>query len=237
MLDWNAPNAKWFVGGKINAELQLPGSPDRIRATATKPPSSGKASPHRRTGRVKSERSPITQLNDDVCQFANGLKKLGVKKRRSRHHLHADGSRSRDRDAGLCAARRRPLGHLRRIQFSQAIADRVEDAKSNIIITADGGFRRGAIVPLKNNVDDALTKTNRVKKRRRASSRTERRAVNMVQGPRRLVERCHRRSKHRLPRRADGRRRSALRPLHLRFHRQAQGIHAHHRRIHGRHAI
>src|SRR5206468_2608292 len=46
---------------------------------------------------------------------------------------------------------------------SQAIADRVEDAKSDIIITADGGWRRGATVPLKNNVDEALTKTELVK--------------------------------------------------------------------------
>src|SRR5205085_2157981 len=46
---------------------------------------------------------------------------------------------------------------------SQAIADRVEDAKSHIIITADGGFRRGNVVPLKNNVDEALKKTDLVK--------------------------------------------------------------------------
>ena len=47
---------------------------------------------------------------------------------------------------------------------SQAIADRVEDAQVDIIITADGGFRRGQVVPLKSNVDDALKKTDRVKK-------------------------------------------------------------------------
>ena len=47
---------------------------------------------------------------------------------------------------------------------SQAIADRVEDAKSDVIITADGGYRRGQVVPLKKNVDEALTKTDRVKK-------------------------------------------------------------------------
>ncbi len=46
---------------------------------------------------------------------------------------------------------------------SQAIADRVEDAKSDIIITADGGWRRGSVVPLKANVDEALTKTDLVK--------------------------------------------------------------------------
>ncbi len=47
---------------------------------------------------------------------------------------------------------------------SQAIADRVEDAKSNLIITADGGFRRGQVVPLKQNVDEALKKTDLVGK-------------------------------------------------------------------------
>ena len=46
---------------------------------------------------------------------------------------------------------------------SQAIVDRVTDAKSTIIITADGGFRRGSVVPLKANVDEALTKTDLVK--------------------------------------------------------------------------
>jgi acetyl-CoA synthetase len=47
---------------------------------------------------------------------------------------------------------------------SQAIADRVEDAKCRIIITADGGYRRGTVVPLKKNVDEALTKTQLVEK-------------------------------------------------------------------------
>ena len=47
---------------------------------------------------------------------------------------------------------------------SQSIADRVEDAESRVLITADGGWRRGGIVPLKANVDDALTKTQRVEK-------------------------------------------------------------------------
>ena len=47
---------------------------------------------------------------------------------------------------------------------SQAIVDRVEDAKSRFIITADGGFRRGQVVPLKKNVDEALTKTKLVEK-------------------------------------------------------------------------
>src|SRR5947209_11714668 len=47
---------------------------------------------------------------------------------------------------------------------SQAIVDRVTDAQSTIIITADGGFRRGQVVPLKASVDEALKKTDLVKK-------------------------------------------------------------------------
>src|SRR5947208_11109490 len=47
---------------------------------------------------------------------------------------------------------------------SQAIVDRVQDAKSTLVITADGGFRRGSVVPLKNNVDEALKQTDQVKK-------------------------------------------------------------------------
>jgi acetyl-CoA synthetase len=64
---------------------------------------------------------------------------------------------------------------------SQAIADRVEDATSKIIITADGGFRRGAVVPLKKNVDEALTKTQRVENvivLKRADSPVEMKALH-----------------------------------------------------------
>src|SRR5262249_16418473 len=100
---------------------------------------------------------------DDVNRFANGLKKLGVKKG-DRVTIYMP-MVPEAAVAMLACAR---IGAAHSVIFggfsSQAIADRVEDAKSEYIITADGGYRRGQIVRLKNNVDEALTKTALVKK-------------------------------------------------------------------------
>ena len=103
----------------------------------------------------------FSQLRDQVCKFANGLKTLGVK-RGDRVTIYMP-MVPEAAVAMLACAR---LGAAHSVVFggfsSQAIADRVEDAKSNLIITADGGFRRGQVVPLKQNVDEALKKTDRV---------------------------------------------------------------------------
>jgi acetyl-CoA synthetase len=164
VLEWNAPHAKWFVGGKLNAsyvclDAQVDrGLGDKAAILWEGEPESGRpgsgGSIHRITFR---------QLRDDVCRFANALKKLGVKKG-DRVTIYMP-MVPEAAIAMLACAR---LGAPHSVIFggfsSQAIADRVEDAKSDIIITADGGFRRGAIVPLKQNVDEALKKTDRVKK-------------------------------------------------------------------------
>ncbi len=164
VLEWTAPNAKWFVGGKLNAsyaclDAQIEkGLGDKAAILWEGEPESGRpgsgGSVHRITYR---------QLRDDVCRLANALKKLGVKKG-DRVTIYMP-MVPEAAVAMLACAR---LGAPHSVIFggfsSQAIADRVEDAKSDIIITADGGFRRGAVVPLKNNVDEALKKTDRVKK-------------------------------------------------------------------------
>ena len=243
VLDWKPPNAKWFVGGKTQRRLQLPRLPDRRRAGATRPRSSGKASP-RAAGRAaagRSTASPTANLRDEVCRFANGLKKLGVKKG-DRVTIYMpmvpEAAIAMLACAGIGAAHSVIFGGF----SSQAIADRVEDAKVDIIITADGGFRRGQVVPLKQNVDEALKKTDRVKKvvvlQRVGTPAGELTAdtINWVEGRDVWWHELIARPEHRLPRRADGRRGHALRPLHQRLDRQAQGHHAHHRRVPGRHA-
>src|SRR5207237_491596 len=92
-----------------------------------------------------------------------GLKKLGVKKG-DRITIYMP-MIPESAVAMLACAR---LGAAHSVIFggfsSQAIADRVEDAKSHVIITADGGNRRGQVVALKANVDEALTKTNLIEK-------------------------------------------------------------------------
>jgi acetyl-CoA synthetase len=74
------------------------------------------------------------ELQARVCRLANALRALGGARRRPRHHLPADDSGSRCRDAGVRAHRRHPLGGVRRFA-PQSIADRVHDCQSKLIIT------------------------------------------------------------------------------------------------------
>src|SRR5687768_15678957 len=164
VLEWNAPHAKWFVGGKTNMafncldrQIEL-GRGDKTAILWEGEPEnagSGKGGDVRRVS--------YRELLHAVCKFANGLKKLGVK-RGDRVTIYMP-MVPEAAVAMLACAR---LGAAHSVIFggfsSQAIADRVEDAQSHFLITADGGFRRGAVVPLKKNVDDALKKTNLIKK-------------------------------------------------------------------------
>jgi acetyl-CoA synthetase len=161
VLEWNAPNAKWFVGGKTNLSYNCldrqieAGRGDKTAIIWEGEPASAGGGPEVR-------KITYRELRDQVCRFANGLKKLGVK-RGDRITIYMP-MVPEAAVAMLACAR---LGAAHSVIFggfsSQAIADRVEDAKSNLIITADGGFRRGTVVPLKNNVDEALKKTSLVK--------------------------------------------------------------------------
>ncbi len=107
-------------------------------------------------------RISFSQLRDEVCRFANGLKKLGVKKG-DRVTIYMPMVPEAAVAMLACARIGAPHSVIFGGFSSQAIADRVQDASSEIIITADGGWRRGSVVPLKKNVDEALTKTDLVK--------------------------------------------------------------------------
>jgi acetyl-CoA synthetase len=163
VLDWKVPYAKWFVGGKINAAYNCldsqveAGRGDKVAILWEGEP---EISPG-----AGGEIREITykQLRDDVCRFSNGLKKIGVK-RGDVVTIYMPMIPEAVVAMLACARIGAPHSVIFGGFSSQAIADRVEDAKSEVIITADGGYRRGSVVPLKANVDDALTKTNRVKK-------------------------------------------------------------------------
>src|SRR4051794_5729776 len=162
VLEWNAPNAKWFVGGKTNLAYNCldhqidAGRGDKVALLWEGEP---EAQPGQ-GGEVR--RITYRQLRDDVCKLANGLKRLGVKKG-DRVTIYMPMIPEAVVAMLACARIGAPHSVIFGGFSSQAIADRVEDAKSEIIITADGGWRRGAVVPLKKNVDEALTKTNLVK--------------------------------------------------------------------------
>ena len=148
-LAWDAPDARWFVGGKLNASVNCL---DRHLTTWRK----NKAA-IRWEGEPGDRRTLTYQeLHHEVCRFANGLKRLGV----------ATGDRvvlympmvPELAIAMLACAR---IGATHSIIFggfsAAAIRDRVRDAAAKVIVTADGGWRRGQVVPLKRNVDDALS--------------------------------------------------------------------------------
>ncbi len=161
VLDWQSPFAKWFVGGKTNLSYNCldrqiaAGKGDKVAILFEGEPI--------KDGKHEVRKYTYSQLRDEVCKLANGLKNLGVKKGdRITIYLPMIAEAT---IAMLACAR---LGAPHSVIFggfsSQAIADRVEDAQSHYLITADGGYRRGTTVPLKKNVDDALTKTSLIKK-------------------------------------------------------------------------
>ncbi|MBI3884573.1 MAG: acetate--CoA ligase [Opitutae bacterium] len=151
VLKWKAPHAKWFSGGRLNvAENCL----DRHLAG----PRANKAAIifEGEPGDVRT--ITYAQLHREVCKFANVLDSLGLKKGdRAAIYLPMVPEAA---VAMLACAR---LGVIHTVIFggfsSEAIKDRVNDCQAKLVITADGGFRRGKIVELKPNVDRALSAT------------------------------------------------------------------------------
>ncbi|MEA3208519.1 MAG: acetyl-CoA synthetase [Chthoniobacter sp.] len=148
VLEWKLPYAKWFVGGKLNASENCL---DRHLGTATRNKAAliWEGEP--------GEKRTITyqQLYRDVCRFANVLKRNGVKK--GQVVLIYMPMIPEAAIAMLACAR---LGIIHSVVFggfsAESIRDRIKDSGAVAVITADGGYRRGSIVPLKLNVDEAL---------------------------------------------------------------------------------
>ncbi|MGC2282896.1 MAG: acetate--CoA ligase [Candidatus Acidiferrales bacterium] len=146
-LEWNPPHAKWFVGGKLNVAYNCL---DRhLEKNANKPALMWEAEDG------STIQYTFAELHERVCRFANALEALRVK-------------------PGDCIAIYMPMvpeaaiamlasariGAVHSVVFggfsATALADRIADAKAKILITADGGYRRGKIVPLKETADAAM---------------------------------------------------------------------------------
>ena len=147
-LSWKLPHAKWFVGGQLNVAENCV---DRHLGTARE----NKAA-------IIFEGEPgdirtltYKQLHREVCRFANVLTGLGVGKG-DRVAIYMP--MVPEAAIGMLACAR--LGAIHTVIFggfsSEAIKDRVNDCQAKVILTADGGWRRGKIVELKANVDRAV---------------------------------------------------------------------------------
>ena len=150
VLEWNPPHAKWFVGGQLNAchncvDRHLDG-PRRDKQALL-----WEGEPGDRRAFTYAE------LADEVGRFANVLKGLGVKKGdRVAIYLPMIPEAA---FAMLACAR---IGAPHSVVFGgfspDSLADRINDAEAKVLITADGGHRRGTIVPLKENADQAVAR-------------------------------------------------------------------------------
>jgi acetyl-CoA synthetase len=149
VLDWNPPFAKWFVGGKLNASVNCL---DRHIDSDTK----NKVAIIWEGENGETNSFTYYQLYRSVNKLASALKNLGVKKG-DRIAIYLP--MIPQLPIAMLASSR--IGAIHTVVFSgfsaQALADRANDSKSKIIITADGGYRRGKLVQLKRLVDDAIS--------------------------------------------------------------------------------
>ncbi|HKN46371.1 MAG TPA: acetate--CoA ligase [Candidatus Polarisedimenticolia bacterium] len=147
-LVWDPPHARWFVGGRINASVNCL---DRHLATAT-----------RNKAAILWEGEPgdrrtltYAQLHRETAKFGNVLKKLGVRKG-DRVTLYMP--MIPELVIAMLACSR--IGAVHSVVFggfsAESLRDRINDAKATVLVTADGGYRRGAQVPLKRLADEAL---------------------------------------------------------------------------------
>jgi acetyl-CoA synthetase len=151
VLEWNEPFAKWFVGGKINISYNCL---DRHLTTHRK-----EKTAFIWEGEPGEQRTlTYAELHREVCRFANVLKKLGIKTG-DRVALYMP-LVPELAIAMLACAR---IGATHTVIFggfsADAIRDRVNDCECKLIVTADGGYRRGREIKLKPIVDEAAAQT------------------------------------------------------------------------------
>jgi acetyl-CoA synthetase len=156
ILEWKLPFARWFIGGKLNVSENCL---DRHLA-----------GPRRNKAAIIWEGEPgekrtltYQQLHHEVCKFANVLKRNRIKKG--------------DRviiymplipEAAIAMLACTRIGAVHSVVFggfsAESIKDRINDCQATAVITADGGYRRGTIVALKHQVDEAIKDTPAVKR-------------------------------------------------------------------------
>jgi acetyl-CoA synthetase len=151
ICEWNLPDAKWFVGGRLNVSYNcldrhvLAGRGDKVAIHWEGEPGDTRTITY-------------SQLLDETKKFANVLKSLGVV---AGDRVNIYLPMIPEAAVAMLACAR--IGAAHSVVFggfsSQALADRINDASAKVLITADGGYRRGEVFALKPAADEALANT------------------------------------------------------------------------------
>ena len=149
VLDWTPPHARWFTGGKLNVSANCLdrhlGGPRRNKAAIIFEGEPG-------------DRRVYTywELGREVNRCANALKALGVKKG-DRVAIYLP----MIPEAAIAMLACTRIGAVHSVVFggfsAEALRDRINDAQCTVLITADGGYRRGSVLPLKRFADEAIS--------------------------------------------------------------------------------
>jgi acetyl-CoA synthetase len=154
VLQWDLPHAKWFVGGQLNVS-------DNCLDRHVEDGYGDKVAYYWEGEPGDTHTLTYVQLKDEVSRFANALKQLGVRKG-DRVCIYLPMIPELPIAMLACAR----IGAIHSVVFagfsSQAVVDRVDDADVHVLITADGAYRKGSIVPLKQNVDRAMEGTDKI---------------------------------------------------------------------------
>lgn len=148
ILEWKPPFAQWFIGGKLNACYNCV---DRH----VKGPNKNKAALIWEGEPGEQRILTYWEVYREVNKFANALKSLGVKKG-DRVAIYLPMIPEAVISMLACAR----IGAIHTVVFggfsAEALKDRINDAQAKVLITADGSYRRGTVVPLKNMADKAI---------------------------------------------------------------------------------
>jgi acetyl-CoA synthetase len=148
VLRWKLPFAQWFVGAKINISYNCL---DRHLTTWRK----NKAAIIWEGEPGDSRTLTYSDLHREVCKCANVLKKLGIVKG-DRVVIYMPMIPELPIAMLACARIGAPHSVIFGGFSAESLKDRINDAQAKLVVTADGGYRRGAVIPLKANVDEAL---------------------------------------------------------------------------------
>jgi acetyl-CoA synthetase len=156
VLEWNSPYAKWFIGGKINASVN---ALDRHVAAGR-----GKRIAFHFEGEPGDTRTiTYSQMLEDVSQASHALTELGIS---AGDRVAIYMPMIPEAAVAMLACAR--IGAVHSVVFggfsADALLSRIQDADAKLVITADGGFRKGSAFALKPAVDEALKGKHNVEK-------------------------------------------------------------------------